>query len=66
MAFDLKCAVTNAVLVVLVYLLILRVLGMGAARTVSEGEPSFKSLEVLLLVAAFIAGYVNTYLFPSC
>ena len=66
MAFDLKCSVTNAVLVVLVYLLILRVLGLGAARTVSDGETPFRSLEVLLLVAAFIASYANTYLFSSC
>ena len=66
MAFDLKCAVTNAVLVVLVYLLVLRILGLSSARSVSDESVSYKSLEVLLLVAAFIAGYVNTYLFPSC
>jgi hypothetical protein len=66
MAFDLKCAITNAVLVVLVYLLVLRVLGMDSAKTVSDNETPYKSLEVLLLVAAFLASYANSYLFSSC
>ena len=66
MAFDLKCSVTNAILVVLVYLLILRILGLPSAKTVAEGDAGFKSLEVLLLVAAFIASYANNYLFASC
>jgi hypothetical protein len=67
MAFDLKCAVTNAILVVLVYLLVLRVMGLPSARSTTEGgEISYRSLEVLLFVAALIASYGNAYLFASC
>jgi len=66
MAFDLKCAVTNAILVVLVYLLMLRILGLQSAKTVAEGDSGFQSLEVLLLVSAVIASYANTYLFVMC
>jgi hypothetical protein len=66
MLFDWKCAVTNAILTVLVYLLIVRLMGMESGRTMAESVQWYKSMEVLLLVSAFVAFNVNTALFTGC
>lgn len=70
MSIDVKCAVTTAILSVLVYLLLVNLL----SRVWSEYEVGkemnetewFKSMEVLMLVAVFIACNLNNYLFSSC
>ncbi len=71
MSIDVKCAVTTAILSVLVYLLLVNLLsrvwteGSGVGKEMNETE-WFKSMEVLMLVAVFIAFNLNNYLFTSC
>lgn len=72
MSIDVKCAITTAILSVLVYLLLVNLL----ARVWGEGEGEvgkemnqtewFKSMEVIMLVAVFLAFILNNYLFTSC
>ena len=70
MSIDLKCAITTAILSVLVYLLLVNLL----SRTWDEDEVGkemnktewFKSMEVIMLFAVFIAFNLNNYLFTSC
>lgn len=70
MSIDVKCAITTAILSVLVYLLLVNLL----SRVWSEDEVGkemnqtewFKSMEVVMLVAVFIAFNLNNYLFTSC
>lgn len=63
--FDWKCGVTNAILTVLVYLLLLKLLP-GSGNLMSESSSWFESLEVLLLLSAFVAFNVNGMLFNAC
>ena len=70
MSIDVKCAVTTAILSVLVYLLLVNLLSRvwtegGVGREMNDTE-WFKSMEVLMLVAVFLAFNLNNYLFTSC
>lgn len=70
MSIDVKCAITTAILSVLVYLLLVNLLSRvwtegGVGREMNETE-WFKSMEVLMLVAVFLAFNLNNYLFTSC
>ncbi len=70
MSIDVKCAVTTAILSVLVYLLLVNLLSRvwvegGVGKEMNETE-WFKSMEVLMLVAVFLAFNLNNYLFTSC
>lgn len=62
---DWKCAVTNSILTVLVYLLMLKLV-QGGGNLLSESQNWYESLEVLLLVSAFVAFGVNSSLFNAC
>jgi hypothetical protein len=72
MSIDVKCAITTAILSVLIYLLLVNLL----QRSMGEGDVSvgkemnqtewYKSMEVLMLVAVFFAFNLNNYLFTSC
>lgn len=70
MSIDVKCAVTTAILSVLVYLLLVNIL----SRVWTEGRVGkemnetewYQSMEVLMLVAVFIASNLNNRLFTSC
>lgn len=66
MSFDWKCGVTNAVLTVLVYLLLLKVVGGGAGQAMANSAHWYEALETLLLVSAFIAFNVNGMVFSAC
>lgn len=70
MSIDVKCAVTTAILSVLVYLLLVhllqRVAGDGVGKQMDEATEWYKSMEVVMLVAVFIAFNLNHYLFTSC
>ncbi len=65
LSFDWKCGVTNAILTVLVYLLLLKLLP-GSGRLMSESAVWYESLEILLLVGALVAFNVNSMLFSAC
>jgi hypothetical protein len=65
LSFDWKCGVTNTILTVLVYLLLLKLLP-GSGRLWNESPNWYESLEVLLLVGAFVAFNVNIMLFSAC
>ena len=66
MSFDWKCALTNAILTVLVYLLFVRLLGADSGKNMGESVQWYKSLEYMLLVSTFVAYNLNTVLFTSC
>jgi len=65
LSFDWKCGVTNAILTVLVYLLLLKLLP-GSGKLMNESANWYESLEVLLLVGALVAFNVNAMLFSAC
>lgn len=69
MSIDVKCAITTAILSVLVYLLLVNLLSRvwteGVGKEMNETE-WFKSMEVIMLVAVFLAFNLNNYLFTSC
>ena len=70
MSIDVKCAITTAILSVLVYLLLVNLLSRvmpegGVGKEMNETE-WYKSMEVLMLVAVFLAFNLNNYLFTSC
>lgn len=69
LSFELKCAVTVAVLSVLVYLLLVnlltRVWGENVAKGINDTE-WYKSMEVIMLVSVWLGYNVNGYLFSSC
>jgi hypothetical protein len=70
MSIDVKCAITTAILSVLVYLLLVNLLSRvwtegNVGKEMNETE-WFKSMEVLMLVAVFLAFNLNNYLFTSC
>ena len=75
MSIDIKCAVTTAILSVLVYLLLESLLSRSLASTTIEFGLSknsinetewYKSMEIVLLVSVFIAFNLNNYLFMPC
>lgn len=63
---DWKCAVTNAILTVLIYLLVVKMMGPNNARPLAESANWYESMEVLLLASAFVGFNVNTLLFGNC
>lgn len=69
MSIDVKCAITTAILSVLVYLLLVNLLsrpwGEDVGKEMNQTE-WFKSMEVIMLVAVFLAFNLNNYLFTSC
>lgn len=70
MSIDIKCAITTAILSVLVYLLLVDLLSrlwkQGDVGKEMNQTEWFKSMEVLMLVAVFLAFNLNNYLFTSC
>lgn len=66
MLFDWKCATTNAILTVLVYLLIVKLVGTDAGKSLNESTNWLKSMEILLLLSAFVAFNANLMLFGGC
>ena len=70
-SIDVKCAVTTAILSVLIYLLLVNILtgvwGQNTGKAMNgEGVAWFQSMEVVMLVGVFVASNVNNYLFNSC
>jgi hypothetical protein len=65
LTFDWKCGVTNAILTVLVYLLLLKLVPRGGLE-MRNSVNWYESLEVLLLVGALVAFNVNSMLFSAC
>ncbi len=70
MSIDIKCAVTTAILSVLVYLLLVNLLSRvwtdgNVGKEMNDTE-WFKSMEIIMLFAVFIAFNLNNYLFASC
>ena len=70
MSIDFKCAITVAILSVLVYLLMLALFQKssvteGVGKSINETE-WYKSNEIIILVSVFIGYSVNSYLFASC
>ena len=70
MSIDVKCAVTTAILSVLVYLLLITILRKTWTDVVFGKEMNesewYTSMEILMLIAVFIAFNLNNYLFTSC
>jgi hypothetical protein len=69
MSINVKCAITTAILSVLVYLLLVNLLDRVWAPGVGEEMNKtewYKSMEVILLVSVFIAYWINGQLFSSC
>jgi hypothetical protein len=65
LSVDWKCSLTNAILTVLVYLLLLKLMPTAGSPMAVSGN-WYESLEVLLLVGAFVAFNVNSMVFTSC
>lgn len=69
MSIDVKCAITTAILSVLIYLLLVNLLsrtwGDEVGKEMNQTE-WFKSMEIIMLVSVFIAFNLNNYLFTSC
>lgn len=70
MSIQVKCAITTAILSVLVYLLIVNLLKrVWDEDTVGKEMDEtvwYKSMEVIMLIAVFIAFNLNHCLFTSC
>lgn len=72
MSIDVKCAITTAILSVLVYLLLVNLLSRvwtdgNVGKEMNDSTTEwFKSMEVIMLVAVFLAFNLNNYLFTSC
>ena len=66
LSFDWKCGLTNAILSVLVYLLLLKLLPSGSGRLMHDSLNWYQSLEVLMLVSVLVAFNVNGMLFSTC
>ncbi len=75
-SIDVKCAITTAILSVLIYLLLVNLLtrywgpevGKGMEEKKEDGTTTnwYKSMEVVMLVSVFIAFNFNNYLFNAC
>lgn len=73
MSIEVKCAITTAILSVLVFLLLVsifsRVWGEDFGKEMKENDDwvqCLKSMEVVMLVSVFLAYNLNNYLFTSC
>ncbi len=67
MNFDWKCSITAAILTVLIYLLMVKLVSHdNRPVTLSTTEDVFRSDAFLVLVSAFIAFVVNANLFQGC
>ena len=69
MSIDVKCSITVAILSVLVYLLLINIFSRVWEKGVGEGMDKtewYKSMEVMMLVAVFLAYIINLNLFTSC
>jgi len=64
--FDLKCSVTNAILTVLIYLLLIKLIGPNSGKPLATSPNWYESMEILLLASAIIGFNVNGILFGSC
>lgn len=69
MSIDVKCAVTTAILSVLIYLLLVnllsRVWGDDVGKEMNKTD-WYKSMEIFMLVSVFFGFNLNNYLFNSC
>lgn len=65
LSVDWKCSLTNAILTVLVYLLLVKLVPNGG-NSMSMSGTWYESLEVLLLVGSFVAFNVNSMVFSAC
>jgi len=65
LSLDWKCGVTNAILTVLIYLLLLKLVP-NSGSPLNQSPNWFESLEVLLLLSALVAFNVNGMLFSAC
>ncbi len=71
LSLDVKCAITTAIVSVLVYMLILNIMGRypsmseGLGKEMTESN-TFRSMEFLMLVAVFIGYNLNYRLFDAC
>ena len=61
-----KCSITNAILVVIAYVILIKLLGDGAGAPFDSARNWWTSQEVLLFVGAVIAFKVNEMVFGSC
>ena len=67
MNFDWKCSITAAILTVLIYLLMVKLVSHdNRPSTLSTTEDVFRSDAFLVLVSAFLAFLVNSNLFQGC
>ena len=76
MSIDLKCAITTAILSVLVYILLVELLtkfvtSSDTGKTFGkpmddEKQPWYGSMEFMMVVAVFLSVNLNNYLFSSC
>lgn len=70
MDLDWKCAITTAILSVLIYLIMINLLSKDAnkvGKSISEPDVSwYESNEILMLGSVFLGFLLNGYLFQSC
>lgn len=69
-SFEFKCAVTTAILSVLVYLLLVNLMSRvwvdgGVGKGINDTD-WFKSMEVIMLVSVLLGYNINGHLFSSC
>ena len=68
MSIDVKCAITTAILSVLVYLLLINIFARADPKVGKEINETewYKSMEVIMLISVFLAYNINNFLFNSC
>ena len=70
MDLDWKCAITTAILSVLIYLIIVNLLSKDAnkvGKSMSEQDVSwYESNEIIMLASVFLGFILNGFLFQSC
>jgi hypothetical protein len=71
MSLEWKCAITTAIVSVLVYLLLHFVVTSAKVENVgmsigADGAVWFKSMEVMMLLSVFVGVYANNMLFNAC
>lgn len=70
MDLDWKCAITTAILSVLIYLIIVNLLSKDTnkvGKSMNEQDVSwYESNEVIMLASVFLGFILNGYLFQSC
>lgn len=63
---NMTLAVSNAVITVLIYMLLLNMMGAESGKPLSQQTPLLKSMEFMLVLSAFIAFNLNQAIFaPS-